>query len=197
MLRGLAGQRRRRLLAAGAAVAILAVALRKPLGRVVLTARGQATLLKWRATEGAKIEALAPSVRAHARRWLDRARAEGLPVVVTNTIRTPEEQAEKLQQGRSATGAPGWHAFGRALDFAVVSPRTGAVEFDVDQPEVHAIYARAGQIAEQVGFRWLGFKVLKIGDGRTFTDPYHIEWRDGMTVAEARRRWEAAGRVAA
>ncbi len=79
---------------------------------------------------------------------------EGIPVRITETIRSQERQRELYAQGRTRPGpVVTWtlnsaHLSGRAFDFTVV----GAPEYD-DDPEA---WEFAGTLGEDLGMRWGG-----------------------------------------
>lgn len=81
-------------------------------------------------------------------------RDEGLPVRITETLRSQERQRELFAQGRTRPGpVVTWtlnslHLGGRAFDFTLV----GAPEYD-DDPEAWEL---AGAIGEELGLRWGG-----------------------------------------
>ena len=82
------------------------------------------------------------------------ARAEGIPVRVTSTRRSQEEQQALYDQGRIYPGpVVTWtlnskHVGGRAFDLTI----DGATEFE-DDPDAWALL---GQLGEDVGLDWGG-----------------------------------------
>ncbi len=136
-----------------------------------------------------QIRKLHPSIQPMARELLQRAANVGIQLVVTNGLRTNEEQARLYAQGRTAPGPkvtnakPGtsWHNYGLAFDVA---------KFDNGKPEWPndtGYWNRIGAIGQQVGLRWGG---NSFGD---FKDYPHFEYHPDLTIndAMAGRRPEA------
>ena len=119
------------------------------------------------------LDDLRPDVRANAEAWLRECRAQGLAVLVTQTLRDDEYQASLYAQGRTKPGqivtnskVTTFHGRGLALDFCKNAP--GHAYDDAD------FFCRAGQIAKKIGFSWGG-------DWRSFPDRPHIQWdRHGL-----------------
>ena len=102
---------------------------------------------------------------------LDQAlRAEGFRPVVRSAYRSCAEQAEQYAIGRTAPGTitthakgcQSWHVLGRAVDIDL-------------QP---ASYARMGEIAKNLGWKWGG-------DFKGFPDVGHVEFHPGLTIEQA------------
>ena len=110
--------------------------------------------------------------------------ARGLDFFLGSTMRSPSEQAEKLKQGRSALKTPWWHGSGRASDLYMFGP-DGTLDMKARNKDTYrAMHAEA----EALGFRVLGFKELKSGS-KTFSDPYHVELREGLAKEVAYERY--------
>lgn len=125
-----------------------------------------------------EISLLEPETRDLCEKFLNAALAHGQQLVVTQTLRSYEEQAKLYAEGRSMAGAivtnapPGysWHNFGRAFDVAF---RVG-----VHGVTYHGPWERMGLLAEQLGLEW---------GGRWGTpDVDHFEYRGGFTLARLR-----------
>jgi hypothetical protein len=139
-------------------------------------------------TEAAKISRLRPEVSALWEKLKAKAAAAGLEIRAISTVRTIDTQKLLVKLGRSAAGIS-WHNLGRAIDFQVKDPATGKWD---DLAVRRDLYLKVARLAEGMGFRQLGFnpdgsrRVLKTADGRTFEDPYHIEYRaPHATIAAA------------
>jgi|SRR4030095_2141216 len=98
---------------------------------------------------------LAPDFLPLAERFLARLTEAGIHVLIVNTYRTAEEQAELVKQGKS------WitrskHQDGLALDIAPYQVYllygTDKLTWDATDP----IWPRIGAIAEDVGLAWGG-----------------------------------------
>lgn len=119
------------------------------------------------------LDDLRPDVRANAEAWLAECRAQGLDVLVTQTLRDDEYQAKLYAQGRTAPGkivtnskVTTFHGKGLALDFCANRP--GREYADLQ------FFFMAGQIAKKIGFSWGG-------DWKGFLDRPHIQWdRHGL-----------------
>lgn len=116
------------------------------------------------------IDLLRPDVAANCRIWLERCRAAGLSVLVTNTVRDREYQAYLYQQGRSRPGSivtnsavPTFHSDKAGLAFDFCKNKKG---HEYDDP---AFFRKAAMIAKEMGFSWGG-------DWRSFPDSPHIQW---------------------
>lgn len=116
------------------------------------------------------ISLLRPDVEANCRKWLERCKAAGLNVLVTNTVRDKEYQEYLYAQGRTRPGSivtngktPTFHAdtAGLAFDFC---KNVKGHEYDDT-----AFFKKAAVIAKEMGFSWGG-------DWKSFPDKPHIQW---------------------
>jgi hypothetical protein len=129
-------------------------------------------------TEAAKINRLRPEVAALWERLKALAASKGYEIRALGTVRTIDTQKLLVKLGRSAAGIS-WHNLGRAIDYQVKGP-----DGKWDDKAIHRDrYLAVNRMAESLGFRQIGFhpdgsrRILKTPDGRTFEDPYHIEYR--------------------
>lgn len=113
---------------------------------------------------------LRPDVAANCRKWIERCKAAGLNVLVTQTVRDKEYQASLYAQGRTKPGSivtnskvPTFHAdnVGLAFDFC---KNVKGHEYDDT-----AFFKKAALIAKEMGFSWGG-------DWKSFVDMPHIQW---------------------
>lgn len=116
------------------------------------------------------IDRLRPDVAANCRKWLELCKANGLNVLVTQTVRDKEYQAHLYAQGRTRPGSivtngkvPTFHAdtVGCAFDFC---KNIKGHEYDDN-----AFFAKAAALAKGMGFSWGG-------DWKSFVDMPHIQW---------------------
>ena len=133
---------------------------------------------------------LHPHVRAMAEQLLDQAKAVGIPLAVTFTCRSLEQQAAFYAQGRTLPGSivtnakPGesFHNYGLALDVVptelLALPHWG--DIPPHQARTDALWAKVGAIGKDIGFRWGG-------EFRSIRDRPHFEWSGGLTIADLRR----------
>lgn len=123
-----------------------------------------------------KLALLLPHVREQVEALIRQCEAQGVSLAVGNTLRTAAKQAQNVAAGRAMTSRS-WHLLGRAADLYVRLP---GGKLDVRATN-RAAYELMHQEAKKLGFRVLGFKPFRNGT----VDPYHVEWRDGMTWDQA------------
>ena len=119
------------------------------------------------------IDLLRPDVAANCHLWVERCRAAGLNVLVTNTVRDRAYQAYLYEQGRTRPGGivtnspvPTFHADTSGLAFDFCKNVKGHEYDDKD------FFREAAAIAKEMGFSWGG-------DWKSFVDLPHIQWDDG------------------
>lgn len=110
-----------------------------------------------------KLNDLSPRFRPLACELLARCVEAGIPIMIVDTRRTPEEQAENLRRRVSWT-LESKHVTGDAIDVAPfeVYQLYGAdkIRWNADDPVWYAI----GHIGEAIGLRWGGrWKVRDMG----------------------------------
>ncbi len=119
------------------------------------------------------IALLRDDVEQNCRKWLERCKAVGLNVLITNTVRDKEYQEYLYAQGRTRPGSivtngrtPTFHAdtAGLAFDFC---KNVKGHEYDDT-----AFFHKAAAIAKEMGFSWGG-------DWKSFVDMPHIQWDNG------------------
>ena len=114
----------------------------------------------------------------------------GIQTYIGQTLQSAETAAEMFASGRSATRRS-WHRIGRAVDLYIRDPRTGRIDTSAVRQD---LYATMGAVARATGWRWLGLGTLTNTEtGATFTDPQHLEWRDGLTWDQAAREVGLSG----
>lgn len=120
--------------------------------------------------ESRDISLLRPDVERNVRKLLERCKAAGLNVLVTNTVRDKEYQEKLYAQGRTEPGSivtngrtPTFHAdtAGLAFDFC---KNVKGHEYDDA-----AFFKKVGLLAKDMGFSWGG-------DWKSFPDKPHIQW---------------------
>lgn len=119
------------------------------------------------------IDRLRPDVAANCRAFLALCAAEGLPVLVTETVRDAAYQASLYAQGRTKPGkivtqqkTPSFHSDKVGLAFDICKNVKGH-EYDDG-----AFFQRCGAIGKRMGFTWGG-------DWKSFVDLPHFQWDDG------------------
>lgn len=159
------------------------------LGALVLTP--VAVKLVETASEKRKLDALVPGVRTAVETIRARLAARGIKTIVGSTRRTDTEQAALVAKGSSATNNS-WHELGRAIDLYPVGAAGGiAKESEVD------LYRAMVEEARKLGGESLAFnsdgtkRYITTSAGKVW-DAGHLQFRDGMTFAQA----QAAARKA-
>lgn len=124
---------------------------------------------------------LVPDLAMRATHLLNRSEIRGHRLVVTQGLRTYQEQDALYAQGRTkpgkvvtwARGGESWHNFGRALDVAFLVD--GSPSWNEGLP-----WESVGMVGEAVGLEWGG----RNRGGKI--DRPHFQFRDGLTLAQAR-----------
>ncbi len=131
-----------------------------------------------------RLEDMHSLIADKAQQLIEAAQAEGIEILVTNTLRSFEEQAELFAIGRTKprekvtnakSGEP-WHNFGLAFD--VVPLVNGKAVWD------SPFWNRIGELGKQVGLVWGG-------DFQSFKDKPHFEFHPNLTLAHANQRRES------
>ncbi|ESU71115.1 peptidase [Geobacillus thermopakistaniensis] len=128
-----------------------------------------------------KLQGVHPLVAAKARQLIEQAYKEGINVIITQGLRTIEEQNELYAQGRTkpgkivtnAKGGYSYHNFGLAFDFALLNP-DGSVSWNVDDK-----WKRVAQIGKSLDLEWGG-------DWKDFKDYPHFQYTFGLSLADLR-----------
>lgn len=148
------------------------------------------TIEQVRAKSAAKLVGLIPCVKAAAEALIDRSFALGIPIVVTQGLRTFAEQNALYEQGRTkpgsivtnARGGYSNHNFGVAIDFALLTNEGKSVSWDTKldgNRNGKADWNEVVTLAKALGFTWGG-------DWKTFLDLPHFEMTFGLTTAQYR-----------
>ena len=128
-----------------------------------------------------KLVGVHPVVAAKARQLVEMAYKQGINIIITQGLRTIEEQNELYAQGRTkpgkivtnAKGGYSYHNFGLAFDFALLNP-DGSVSWNVDDK-----WKRVAQIGKSLGLEWGG-------DWKDFKDYPHFQYTFGLSLADLR-----------
>ena len=131
-----------------------------------------------------RLNELDPDVEAKAVELLKLAAKDNVELVVTQTYRSPEQQAALYAKGRTGPGPkvtnapPGysWHEFRRAFDVAITHFPGDMTRDDLyDGPWEHV-----GDLGESVGLEW--------GGRWKHPDRPHFQMTNGFTLAYMRQR---------
>jgi len=120
---------------------------------------------------------LQPYVRYLAQQLIDKAKAQGLRVLVTSTLRDKEYQAYLYAQGRTRSGqivtnlrTPTAHGSGLAFD---VCQNIRGKEWDI------SFFNKIGKIGVSLGLEWGG-------NWKSFVDRPHFQYVQGLTNSQIR-----------
>lgn len=109
------------------------------------------------------IAKLAPRTKKAAMEWYNWCVANGIDILVYETIRTVEQQRENVKKGVSRT-MKSYHLVGQALDFVpIVNGKTDWNGYN--RPKIKKAIAKA----KQLGFEWGG-------DWKTLVDKPHLQY---------------------
>lgn len=137
------------------------------------------------------INGLDPTLQTMAKRVLQKAHNIGIPLVVTQGVRSMAEQQRLYDQGRVTAGpivthaVPGnsWHNYGLAFDVAVLKDGQPTWPNDLE------LWDRIGVVGKSVGLSWGGdFPTGQI-------DRPHFDYHPAITIADARQGVRPGGRV--
>ncbi len=131
------------------------------------------------------------AIRGHS--MLELCAHAGLAVLVTQGLRTWQEQDALYAKGRTvpplgkanivtnAKGGQSYHNFGLAFDIVVLDA-VGKADWDTDHPG----WAAAAKIGKSVGLEWGG-------DWKTFKDQPHFQYTAGLALADCRAQFADGG----
>ena len=136
-----------------------------------------------------RLALLHPVLAEKGRQLLAQCAAEGLVLLVTQTLRTYEEQEALYAKGRTkkpigqahvvtnARGGFSWHNFGLAFDVAVLDS-SGKMNWDYQHPG----WARTGVIGKSLGLDWGG-------DWTRLKDYPHFEYTADLSLKNCRNMY--------
>jgi phage tail protein X len=138
--------------------------------------------LHFRALSEKRLAALNPQLSERGRTMLDRCARGGLALLVTQGLRTWEEQDALFAQGRTAPGkivtnargGQSYHNFGLAFDVLVLDAM-GKAEWDPTHPG----WRQAADVGKALGLEWGG-------DWQTIKDQPHFQYTGGLTLERCR-----------
>ncbi|MDQ0195814.1 M15 family metallopeptidase [Paenibacillus wynnii] len=137
-----------------------------------------------------RLAGLHPVVLSAATLLIERCYSSGVPILITQGLRTIAEQAALYAQGRTKPGVIvtnakegySYHNYGLAIDFALLLPSGTAVSWDKCRDgdgDMTADWQEVVQQAKALGFEWGG-------DWSSFKDYPHLQMTFGLTLAELR-----------
>lgn len=147
------------------------------------------TLEQVKAKSASKLSGLLPVDQLAAEALIEFAYAHGVPIVITQGLRTIPEQDGLYAQGRTtkgqivtnAKGGYSYHNFGVAIDFALLLP-DGGVSWDTKRDgdcDGIADWDRVVADAKRLGWEWGG-------DWASFLDLPHLQMTFGLSTADYR-----------
>lgn len=139
-----------------------------------------------------RLATLHPIVAVRGHSMLELCAHAGLSLLVTQALRTWEEQDKLYAQGRTAPGpvvtnakgGQSYHNFGLAFDIVVLDS-IGKADWDTG----HAGWAQAAQLGKSAGLEWGG-------DWKKFKDLPHFQYTGGLKIAECQALYANGGGVA-
>ncbi|WP_018755216.1 M15 family metallopeptidase [Paenibacillus terrigena] len=143
-----------------------------------------------RSRSASRLVGLFPVVKAATEALIDRCFNRGIPIVITQGLRTIAEQDSLYAQGRTkpgqivtnARGGYSKHNFGMAIDFALLMPDGKSVSWDIKRDGNCDGIEDWGDVvseAKALGFEWGG-------DWRSFKDYPHFEMTFSLSTADLR-----------
>ncbi|MBP1999768.1 peptidoglycan L-alanyl-D-glutamate endopeptidase CwlK [Paenibacillus shirakamiensis] len=148
------------------------------------------TLDQVRTKSAPKLMGLHPIVGQAAYKLIERCYERGVPIVITQGLRSIQEQNALYAQGRTtpgsivtnAKGGYSNHNFGMAIDFALLLPDGKTVSWmlirDGDNDGIKD-WDEVVKEAKALGFQWGG-------DWKSFKDYPHLEMTFGLSTAQLR-----------
>ncbi|KGE18069.1 M15 family metallopeptidase [Paenibacillus wynnii] len=133
-----------------------------------------------------RLKGLNPVLVAYTKELIKQCFFKGVPIIITQGLRTIAEQNALYAQGRSkpgpivtyARGGTSYHNYGLAVDFALLQPDGKTVSWnmsrDLDQDR-KADWQEVVTVAKQLGFEWGG-------DWTSFKDNSHLQITFGLTI---------------
>lgn len=148
------------------------------------------TLEQVKSKSAALLGKLHPVVQAGAAKLIERSYARGVPIVITQGMRSIAEQNALYAQGRTkkgpivtnAKGGSSYHNYGLAFDFALLLPDGKSISWDLSRDgdkDKTGDWQEVAQEAKKLGFEWGG-------DWTSFKDYPHLEMNFGLTTEQLR-----------
>ncbi|MNB86275.1 Peptidoglycan L-alanyl-D-glutamate endopeptidase CwlK precursor [compost metagenome] len=147
------------------------------------------TLEQVKAKSAARLSGLQPVIKDAATALIEFAYIHGVPIIITQGLRTIAEQDGLYAQGRTkpgqivtnAKGGYSYHNFGVAIDFALLLP-DGGVSWDTKRDgdgDGVADWSEVVTDAKRLGWEWGG-------DWTSFKDLPHFQMDFGLSTADYR-----------
>jgi hypothetical protein len=152
-------------------------------------------------SEEARAQQLVPAAYVALSRLRAALLALGIRVYVGSTRRTESEQDANVAKGVSAT-KQSWHLLGRGVDLYPYDPSTGKPDLQGRRVE---LFQRMHSEAAKLGWHGIAFNpdgtkryitTTKDGKKKQVWDGGHLEFREGMTFAQAAALQTKGGKIA-
>ncbi|WP_339241479.1 M15 family metallopeptidase [Paenibacillus sp. FSL F4-0243] len=148
------------------------------------------TLDQVRSKSSTRLLGLHPVIMAAATVLIERCYARGVPILITQGLRTIAEQDALYAQGRTkpgsivtnAKGGYSYHNYGLAVDFALLLPNGSSVSWDMNRDyngNNIKDWIEVVEEAKRLGFEWGG-------DWTTFKEYPHFQMVFGLTLTQLR-----------
>lgn len=148
------------------------------------------TLTQIKNKSAPRLTGLHPVVLAAANALIECCYTCGVPVQITQGLRTIAEQDALYAQGRTkpgpvvtnARGGQSYHNYGLAIDFALLLPNGSSVSWDMARDgdnDQAADWLEVVQQAKRLGFEWGG-------DWTSLKDYPHFQMSFGLTLSKLR-----------
>ena len=118
------------------------------------------------------IDDLRADVAVNCRIFIEECKKAGYPVLVTQTVRDAEYQAQLCANGYAKTAVPSFHGVKAGLAFDVCKNVRGQEYNDAN------FWKGIAQIGKAMGFTWGG-------DWKSFPDKPHFQWDDHGKISTA------------
>lgn len=146
------------------------------------------TLDQVKSKSATRLKGLHPAVLAAANALIERSYSRGVPILITQGLRTNAEQDALYAQGRTkpgsivtnAKGGTSYHNYGLAIDFALLLPNGSSVSWDMvldGDKDGTADWQEVVEEAKKLGFEWGG-------DWTSFKDYPHLQMSFGLRIAD-------------
>lgn len=118
------------------------------------------------------IDDLRADVAVNCRIFIEECKKAGYPVLVTQTVRDNEYQAQLCKNGYAKTSIPSFHGVKAGLAFDICKNVRGHEYDDAN------FWRGVSKIGKEMGFTWGG-------DWKSFPDKPHFQWDDNGKISTA------------
>lgn len=138
-----------------------------------------------------KLEGLHPILASATRAWIEMTYGVGVPIIITQGLRTIEYQNELYAKGRTAPGpivtnakgGSSYHNYGLAVDFALLDWEGNRISYDtwrdLDRDGQRDWFEAVNIAKDKLNLEWGG-------EFKTIHDEPHFQMSFGLSIAELR-----------